>query len=183
MMNEKEKISKGKFLSLILRHQPETIGLTLDANGWASVEELLEKLAKHKKPLTRAELEELVLTNDKQRYSFNAEHTQIRANQGHSLKNLDLGLEPLEPPAVLYHGTASRFVDAILQEGLKAQFRQHVHLSVDIETATKVGARHGKPVILSVDTQQMFKDGFSFYCSANKVWLTEKVSAIYLKIV
>lgn len=182
-MNEKEKIHKGKFLSLILRHQPETIGLTLDEAGWASVDELLRKLAVHKQPLTRAELEALVLTNDKQRYSFSEDGSYIRANQGHSLKTIDLGLEPMQPPAILYHGTASRFVELILQEGLKAQSRQHVHLSKDIQTATKVGARHGKPVILVVDAQQMQIDGFQFYCSANQVWLTEKVPAKYLKIV
>ncbi|HPY39338.1 MAG TPA: RNA 2'-phosphotransferase [Thiolinea sp.] len=182
-MNEKEKTSKGKFLSLILRHQPETIGLTLDESGWAAVDDLLAKLAAHKKPLSRAELEELVSTNDKQRYSFNADQTKIRANQGHSLQTIDLGLEPLEPPAVLYHGTASRFVEAILQTGLRAQSRQHVHLSKDTATATKVGARHGKPIILVVDAQTMQKDGFPFYCSENNVWLTEKVPAKYLKIV
>lgn len=182
-MNEKEKIHKGKFLSLILRHQPATIGLTLDEAGWASVDELLCKLAEHKQPLTRAELEALVLTNDKQRYSFSEDGSYIRANQGHSLKTIDLGLEPMQPPAILYHGTASRFVELILQEGLNAQSRQHVHLSKDIQTATKVGTRHGKPVILVVDAQQMQIDGFQFYCSANQVWLTEKVPAKYLKIV
>lgn len=182
-MNEKQKTSKGKFLSLILRHQPETIGLTLDEAGWASVDELLAKLAAHKKPLSRAELEELVITNNKQRYSFNADQTKIRANQGHSLPTVDLGLEPLEPPAILYHGTASRFVEVILQEGLTPRSRQHVHLSKDTETATQVGMRHGKPVILLVDAQQMQLDRFEFYCSANSVWLTEKVPAIYLKIV
>lgn len=182
-MNEKQKTSKGKFLSLILRHQPETIGLNLDEAGWALVDELLAKLAMHKKPLSRAELEELVITNNKQRYSFNADQTKIRANQGHSLPTIDLGLTPLEPPAILYHGTASRFVKLILQEGLTPRSRQHVHLSKDTETATQVGMRHGKPVILLVNAQQMQLDGFEFYCSANSVWLTEKVPAIYLKIV
>lgn len=182
-MNEKEKISKGKFLSLILRHQPETIGLKLDEAGWADVEDLLARLAAHNKRLSRAELEELVFTNDKQRYSFNEDASKIRANQGHSLKTVDLQLEPVIPPAILYHGTASRFVDAILQTGLQAQSRQHVHLSQDLETASKVGARHGKPVIFLVAAQQMHLDGLNFYCSANNVWLTEKVSANYLKIV
>ncbi|WP_298608372.1 RNA 2'-phosphotransferase [uncultured Thiothrix sp.] len=183
MMNEKEKIRKGKFLSLILRHQPETIGLSLDEAGWASVDELLSQLAAHKKPLTRAELDEIVLTNDKQRYSFSVDGKQIRANQGHSLKTIELGLEPMQPPEVLYHGTASRFVHSILKQGLKAQSRQHVHLSKDTETATKVGMRHGMPIILLVDAQQMQADGYLFYCSANHVWLTEKVPAKYLKIV
>ncbi|TXH71404.1 MAG: RNA 2'-phosphotransferase [Thiothrix sp.] len=182
-MNEKEKNRKGKFLSLILRHQPETIDLSLDAEGWAVVNELLTQLAAHHHPLTRNELEELVLTNDKQRYSFSADGEKIRANQGHSLKTVELGLEPVEPPAILYHGSASRFMDLILVEGLKAQSRQHVHLSKDIETATKVGARHGRPVIFVVDAQQMWTDAYLFYCSANKVWLTEKVPAKYLKIV
>ena len=125
----------------------------------------------------------IVATNDKQRYSFNADKSKIRANQGHSLKTVDLALQPQIPPAVLYHGTASRFMQSIQREGLQKRSRQHVHLSADTQTARKVGARHGTPVILQLDAQQMQADGFVFYCSENGVWLTEHVPARYFRVV
>lgn len=180
-MNEKEKTQKGKFLSLILRHEPSKIGLTLDENGWASVAELLTQLAKHRHSLTMVELEEIVATNNKKRYSFNADKTNIRANQGHSISNIDLGLEPKTPPPLLYHGTATRFLASIREQGLLKSSRQHVHLSFEQETAKKVGARHGKVLILKIDTAQMQADGFTFYCSDNGVWLTDHVPANYLQ--
>lgn len=178
----KTTIKQSKFLSLILRHQPETIGLELDEAGWASVPELLEKLTAHNRHMTMAELEQVVITNDKQRFSFNEDKTRIRANQGHSLKTLDLGLQPVEPPESLYHGTAERFLSSILQTGLEKRSRQHVHLSADKETAHKVGIRHGKPVILKVAAGQMQRDGLTFYHSANGVWLTDHVPTTYLEI-
>ncbi|WP_028488729.1 RNA 2'-phosphotransferase [Thiothrix lacustris] len=179
-MHSKNKIKQGKFLSLILRHEPEAIGLTLDAAGWVAVPELLKQLAAHGRGMSMAELEDIVASNDKQRYSFNADKTQIRANQGHSLKTLDLGLASAEPPDILYHGTAKRFLDSILQTGLEKRSRQHVHLSVDELTAHKVGSRHGSPVILRVAARQMQHDGFIFYCSDNGVWLTDHVPIAYL---
>lgn len=182
-MNEKDKIRHGRFLSLILRHEPSKIGLTLDAEGWAEVTLLLQQLAKHRHSLSLAELEEIVATNDKQRYSFNADKSKIRANQGHSLKTVDLALQPQIPPAVLYHGTASRFMQSIQREGLQKRSRQHVHLSADTQTARKVGARHGTPVILQLDAQQMQADGFVFYCSENGVWLTEHVPTRYFQVI
>jgi putative RNA 2'-phosphotransferase len=181
-MNEKDKIRQGKFLSLILRHEPSKIGLNLDAEGWADVAVLLQQLAKHRHALSLAELEEIVATNDKQRYSFNADKSKIRANQGHSLKTIDLALQAQIPPAVLYHGTASRFMQSIQSEGLQKRSRQHVHLSADTQTARKVGARHGTPVILQLDAQQMHADGFVFYCAENGVWLTEHVPVRYLQV-
>lgn len=179
-MNEKELISKGKFLSLILRHEPSKIGLTLDENGWASVSELLTQLGKHRHKMTMEELELIVETNNKKRYSFNDDKTKIRANQGHSLQDVDLGLEPQVPPKVLYHGTASRFVKSIMAEGLNKGSRQHVHLSLDIATAKNVGSRHGLPIILAVDAEKMQAEGFKFYCSENGVWLTDFIPAKYL---
>lgn len=172
MKKQQRKISK--FLSLLLRHQPEVINLTLDAEGWAKVDELIEKCNKHGKVVNLELLKEVVRSNDKQRFTFNKDFSKIRANQGHSI-NIDLGLSPVNPPKNLYHGTASRFINNIRKEGLLKRSRQHVHLSVDVETATKVGSRHGLPVILTIDTQKMQEAGHSFYCSQNRVWLTEEV--------
>ena len=179
-MNQKEIVKHSKFLSLILRHQPETIGLTLDVAGWASVTELLAKLAVHGHGMTMVKLETVVSNDNKQRFSFNTDKTCIRANQGHSLPTIELGLVAIEPPEILFHGTASRFVESIFQTGLEKRSRQHVHLSADQETAYKVGIRHGKPVILTVAAGQMQRDGFSFYRSANGVWLTDHVPTDYL---
>ena len=177
-MKNQQKLSK--FLALILRHNPGKINLELDAHGWADVAELIEKTNQHRKlSVSMADLEQVVANNSKQRYRFNDDKTRIRANQGHSI-DIDLGLEPTIPPAVLYHGTASRFVDSIMEKGLVSGRRQYVHLSLDIETATTVGTRHGKPVILTVDTAQMSADGFLFYLSHNNVWLTEHVPVKYL---
>ncbi|MFN8443745.1 MAG: RNA 2'-phosphotransferase [Caldilineaceae bacterium] len=172
-------VSTSKFLSLILRHQPETIGLTLDEAGWANVPELIERCNKHGHKLTLALLEEIVGTNEKQRFAFNADKSRIRANQGHSL-DVDLQLTPKVPPAILYHGTATRFLDSIKMQGLIPGSRQHVHLSADVETATKVGQRHGKPVVLEVQAGAMHAAGIVFYQSENGVWLTNHVPASYL---
>ena len=172
-------VRTSKFLSLILRHQPDAAGIALDRQGWADVPALLAGMQKAGHPVTAEMLEEIVRTDEKQRYSFNAEHTKIRANQGHSV-HVELGLEPVQPPETLWHGTASRFLDSIMQEGLKAMSRQYVHLSPDEETARKVGQRHGKPVILRVDAGQMHRDGFLFYRAENGVWLTDYVPREYL---
>lgn len=177
-MNEQQKKRIGKFLSLILRHAPEKIGITLDKSGWASVDELLQQLAAHNKPLSFEQLVEIVETNNKQRYSFNQDRTRIRANQGHSIE-LDLQLTPQKPPEVLYHGTASRFMKSITQQGLIKGSRHHVHLSKDKETAHQVGSRQGVPVILAIASGQMQRDGFVFYCSDNGVWLTDHVPTRY----
>ncbi|WP_343303529.1 RNA 2'-phosphotransferase [Chitinophaga niabensis] len=178
-MNEQHKKSISKFLSLILRHSPQTIGLQLDENGWADIEELLVKSADHGNPFSRAELEEIVDTNDKRRFAFNDAYTHIRASQGHSV-NIDLDLQQSEPPEYLYHGTVSKFLQNIKEEGLLKMSRQHVHLSSDKETATKVGSRRGVPVILEIKSGQMYKEGISFYLSANNVWLTEAVPSQYI---
>jgi putative RNA 2'-phosphotransferase len=178
-MTETEKKKTSKFLSLILRHQPETIDLILDENGWANVDELREKCSKHKISFTLEDLDEVVETNDKKRFIFNEDKTKIRANQGHSIE-IDLALKPQQPPEFLYHGTAQNNVESILENGIEKRNRQHVHLSQDKETATKVGMRHGKPLILTIKTGKMFEDGILFYLSENNVWLTDFVDAKYI---
>lgn len=173
-------VKTSKFLSLVLRHAPETIGLSLDANGWAEVDQLLAQAASHGKAITRAQLDAVVANDSKTRYAFSMDGLRIRANQGHSLATVDIGLPPATPPAVLYHGTASRFVDAIREQGLRPGSRNHVHLSATEDTAVNVGSRHGKPVVLSIDTAAMLAQGHVFYVSANGVWLTDAVPAAFI---
>ena len=168
--------STSKFLSLILRHKPQIVGLELDEHGWAEVDELISRV----KNLDLATLEQIVATDEKQRYSFSADKKLIRANQGHSIP-IDVELEQLKPPEILYHGTAESFCSSIVARGLLKMSRLYVHLSGDIETATKVGRRHGKPKIFLVESLKMFGDGYKFFRSVNGVWLTEHVPAVYLK--
>ena len=177
----KAAIKTSKFLSYVLRHNPQSIGLQLDAAGWAEVDDLIACAAQSGKRLTQEMIMEAVATNDKQRFGLRENGRFIRANQGHSIA-VDLGFEPVAPPHLLYHGTAERFVSAILREGLRPMRRQHVHLSGDVETAVKVGQRHGKPVILQVAAGQMAAADHPFYCSENGVWLTNSVPATYLAI-
>ena len=169
----------SKYISLILRHKPEVIGIQLDANGWANVEALLAGIGR-KYPIDFEVLEEIVRTDNKERYSFNEDKTKIRANQGHSIQ-VDVELSVTEPPEILYHGTAERFSASIEAKGLLPQNRLYVHLSPDMETAEKVGRRHGKPIIYLVNAGQMRQDGYTFLLSANGVWLTKMVPAQYLK--
>jgi putative RNA 2'-phosphotransferase len=169
----------SKFLSLILRHDPTAAGVTLDPHGWINIDELLTGMATAGMSLRRAELEQIVRDDSKSRYSIDAD--RIRANQGHSLP-VDLGLEPRTPPDALFHGTAQRFLDSIREGGLVPGQRQHVHLSTNIDTARAVGQRHGKPVILVVDTVRMHTDGHVFLLSDNDVWLTEHVPPSYLTV-
>lgn len=178
-MEEARKKSIGKFLSLILRHEPSKIGIQLDANGWADIEELIQKCGKYRVSFTRKELEEIVATNNKKRYSLNDDQTKIRANQGHSIA-VDLEFTPQEPPAFLYHGTADRFLPSIYSEGIKKMSRQHVHLSQDKETAIAVGSRHGRVVVLTILAGKMQEEGLLFYCSANGVWLTDYIDPKYI---
>ena len=171
---EPERLVKvSKYLSRHLRHDPARLGLELGPGGWVEVDALLAACAAHSFAVSREELQEVVARNDKRRFSFDATGTRIRANQGHSVQ-VDLGLEPAEPPAVLYHGTARARLDAILAEGLRRMGRHHVHLSADPETATRVGARHGKPVVLEVAAARMAADGHRFFLSDNGVWLTDR---------
>jgi putative RNA 2'-phosphotransferase len=176
---ERRLVTVSKFLSKHLRHAPEALGLTLQPGGWVFVDDLLAASDRAGCAISYDELIECVETNDKQRFSFDDTGDRIRANQGHSVK-VDLQLEEKEPPEVLYHGTVERFLASILAEGLKKGKRHHVHLSRDTETARKVGARRGKPVILQVDAGPMHRHGFRFFLSANGVWLTDTVPTEFL---
>ena len=169
----------GKYISLILRHKPEVIGITLDEHGWARVDQLIEGIRKDY-DFDMEMLEEIVANNNKQRYSFNEDKTLIRANQGHSVP-VDVELEQKTPPEILYHGTAEKYVEAIDEQGLIPKSRLYVHLSVDTDTARNVGKRHGKPVIYKVMAGDMHKAGYEFYFSVNGVWLTKRVPGEYLE--
>ena len=180
-MDEKQRTKLSKFLSLVLRHKPETVGLTLEENGWIPVDKLIEACAAYGKKFSLAELAEVVETNDKRRFSFDESGAKIRASQGHSVE-VELEFEETTPPAALYHGTAEKNLGGIFAEGLKKMSRHHVHLSPDTETARQVGARYGKPVILEIDTARMLEEGFKFYVSANGVWLADAVPPEFLKV-
>ncbi|MBG1265114.1 RNA 2'-phosphotransferase [Nostoc sp. WHI] len=171
--------STSKFLSLVLRHQPEAIGLTLDDAGWANVAELIKLSNNHNRALTLALLQEVVANNDKKRFAFSSDGSKIRASQGHSVA-VELELPVTKPPEVLYHGTATRFVESIKQQGLLPGSRQHVHLSADHATAVKVGQRHGKPFVLEVAAKQMQEAGHKFYHSENAVWLVVAVPVQFI---
>ena len=168
----------SKYLCLILRHKPETIGISLDEHGWANVKDLIEGVNKTHK-LDMEILEEIVATDDKQRYSFNEDKTKIRANQGHSV-NVDVELEEVEPPEYLWHGTGEKYVKSIRETGLIPKSRLYVHMSDSYGTAILVGARHGKPMVFCVKSGQMYADGYKFYRSKNGVWLTKFVPTEYL---
>ena len=172
-------VKQSKFLSLVLRHKPETIGLTLEEGGWVAVDELLEAMRRHGRAFSLTELKELVASNDKQRFAFSEDGLRIRASQGHSVE-VELGYEATEPPETLYHGTAERSVESILREGILRRKRHAVHLSERTDTATTVGNRHGRAVVLAVAAGRMHRDGLAFYRSANGVWLTDAVPPSYL---
>ncbi len=176
----KQLVRTSKFLSLVLRHDPSRIGLALDPNGWAKISELLRHAKAAGHPIPRKLLTEIVETNEKRRFTISSDGLRIRANQGHSLP-VDLELEQVEPPALLFHGTATRHLESIQEQGLVPGARQHVHLSVDAETATRVGQRHGKPVVLKIAAGSMHEAGFAFFLSANGVWLTASVPVAYIR--
>ncbi len=171
-------IDVSKFISLILRHKPEEINIKLDSNGWADVVELIAGIRKKGYDIDIGTLHEIVEQNNKQRFTFNEDKTKIRANQGHSI-NVDVELEELIPPNILYHGTSKRFLESILQQGLIKKNRNYVHLSIDEVTALIVGKRHGSPIVLKINSKQMYADGIKFYKSKNNVWLTDYVNAKY----
>ena len=169
----------SKFLSLVLRHNPDAIGLSLDYAGWADITELIEKARKTGLRLTPTLIQQIVATSDKNRFAISPDGCSIRANQGHSLP-VELGLQETEPPYILYHGTSRRNLAAISQEGIKRRNRNYVHLSTDKDTALKVGVRHGQPVVLMVQAGKMFNNGIRFFRSENGVWLTEQVPPEYI---
>ncbi len=180
MISEKRNTKISKFLSLVLRHKPETIHIHLDENGWVDVDELIEKLNNNGAEISFEILEHVVKTNVKKRFAFNEDKSKIRASQGHSMK-VDLNYKPISPPEKLYHGTSIRFLDSILKNGIEKRDRQHVHLSSDRQTALKVGQRHGKPTILEIQASKMHEKGCKFYLSENNVWLTEHIPTEYIK--
>jgi len=176
-----DDVRASKLLAGVLRHAPQSVGVTLDRAGWVGVPQLLDRLAAHGTRLTRVDLERVVARSDKQRFELDVVGDRIRARQGHSVP-VDLGLDPVVPPARLYHGTPERNVPAILRQGLVRGTRHHVHLSGDVDTATRVGARRGRPVVLVVDADAMTRDGHRFYLTGNGVWLTDDVPARYLGV-
>lgn len=181
MYDEKHLTKISKFLSLVLRHQPETIGIELDENGWADVAELLAKLNANGININSATLTDVVITNNKQRFSFNATLDKIRANQGHSIE-VHLDYTSQQPPEILFHGTGEKFVGSIMKSGIEKRNRHHVHLSNDFETAYTVGQRHGKPIVLEILAAQMYADSYKFYLSENGVWLTDYVPVNYINV-
>lgn len=180
MPKKDNDIALGRFLSLVLRHQPQAAGITLDEHGWADVDALLVGVCKSGRKIDREKLEQIVRDNNKQRYSFNADGTKIRANQGHSL-SVDVELIRQMPPEILYHGTASRFLPSIQQQGITRQSRQYVHLSAELNTAWSVGRRHGKPIVLVLNAAAMAQDDIPFYLSANHIWLCPSVPWQYIR--
>ncbi|MBR7835944.1 RNA 2'-phosphotransferase [Actinospica durhamensis] len=172
-------VKDSKFLALVLRHDPGKVGVELDGAGWVAVDVLLAAAGAHGRRISRAQLDRVVAQNDKKRFEFDEAGARIRASQGHSVP-VELGYAPSEPPEVLYHGTATRYLESIFRDGLVPGKRHHVHLSADTATAVKVGTRHGKPAVLTVAAARMRADGHEFYCSTNGVWLTEKVPTGYL---
>ncbi|MEM7474252.1 MAG: RNA 2'-phosphotransferase [Planctomycetota bacterium] len=180
-MLEKQIKKTSKFLSLVLRHQPETIGITLDEAGWTDVEELLGKLKEAGRECSLQELQTVVSENDKQRFQFSEDGTRIRATQGHSVE-VELGYEEAIPPDILLHGTPEKYVEVILREGLNKQHRHAVHMHCDTSVATSVGQRRGKPVLLAIDAKAMSEAGYKFFVTPNKVWLTDYVPPEFLSI-
>lgn len=175
-------IQLSRFISLILRHKPEVVGLSLDSQGYLNVDSLIKGVVNSGRFIDKQILDEIVESDDKQRYSYNMNKTSIRANQGHSIK-VDLGLARQTPPKVLYHGTALKFKDSILSEGLNKKSREYVHLTDNIDTAISVGSRRGEPVIFEVDSEKMDKNGCEFLLSENNVWLVDKVPSEFILIV
>jgi len=179
-MNSDRIIKISKFMSMVLRHKPERIGITLDAQGWADTNALIKGMKRAGHSVSLEDLKLVVNENDKKRFKFNEDYTKIRASQGHSI-DVDVELPEIAPPDILYHGTASRNIASIKDTGLKPGGRLYVHLSKDRETAENVGARHGKPVVLTINAAQMHKDGHKFYLSDNNVWMAKSVPADYIR--
>lgn len=180
-MDSKQHTKNSKFLSYVLRHHPDEIGVELDEAGWVEVDVLLAAIAAYRHPISRAELDEIVATSDKQRFALSDDGLRIRASQGHSVA-IDLGYQPSEPPEFLFHGTVEKFVASIREHGLLKGSRHHVHLSPDEETARKVGSRRGKPVILTVQSAAMQAAGHAFFVTPNQVWLTAHVPPEFLDV-
>ena len=173
--------STSKFLSLVLRHRPEIVGMQLDPEGWLPIDELIENSNRRGRAITLELLHEVVANCEKKRFALSEDGLRIRANQGHSVRDVELNLQAVVPPSVLFHGTVEAFLGSIRAQGLLKRSRNHVHLSADIETAKKVGSRRGKPVILTIESKAMHDAGHTFYLSANGVWLTDAVPVKFIE--
>ena len=181
-MNKNNELTAiSKFMSLVLRHAPGRIGLELDGAGWAAIDDLLARAVAAGRRITRDQLNEVVATSDKRRFALSDDGLCIRANQGHSI-DVDLGLDPRQPPEILFHGTASRFVDSLMATGLERRSRHHVHLTEDVAIGEAVGRRYGKPVILRIAAGAMAAQGHVFFCSSNGVWLVEFVPPVFIEV-
>jgi len=178
---DKNLITTSKFLSLVLRHKPDVIGMQLDPDGWLEINELIENANRHGNDISLELLHEVVATNDKQRFALSDDGLRIRANQGHSVRQVNLNLSPMVPPNQLFHGTVAQFLPSIHANGLLKRSRNHVHLSSDRATASKVGMRRGKPIILTILSVAMHDAGHHFFLSANQVWLTDSVPIDFLE--
>jgi putative RNA 2'-phosphotransferase len=178
---EKENIRISKLLSLVLRHEPKSIGISLDKNGWTDVEILIKRINESGTPISKDLIRYVVENNSKKRFAFNEDETMIRANQGHSIE-IELGYDQIEPPALLFHGTPETALNSILEKGIQKRNRHHVHMSTDTETARNVGQRYGKPIVLQIAAQDMYADGFQFFRSENQVWLTDHVPPRYITV-
>lgn len=175
-------VNLSRYISFILRHRPDTIGLSLDKHGYIDVQDLINGIKGNSDFYIDLDiLKFIVETDNKKRYSFSEDGTKIRANQGHSVK-VDLGLKEVKPPSVLYHGTGEKYLESILKEGLKSKSRMYVHLSSDIDTAISVGKRHGEPVALGIDAERMYEDEYKFYLSENGIFLTESIPVKYINV-
>lgn len=179
-MNNKQLTEASKFLSYVLRHEPQALGLTLDREGWAPVDALIAAAAQHGRVLDRSLIEQVVTTSEKKRFALSADGSSIRAVQGHSTDSVAISFEEKVPPAVLYHGTATRFLESIRAHGLLPGSRQYVHLSEEMQTARSVGQRHGKPVVLTITAGVMHAQGFKFHQAQNGVWLTANVPLAFI---
>jgi putative RNA 2'-phosphotransferase len=179
-MNNKQITETSKFLSYVLRHEPQAIGLTLDREGWTPIDALIAAAAQHGRALDRALIEQVVATSEKKRFAVSADGSSIRAVQGHSTDSVAISFEEKVPPAVLYHGTATRFLESIRAQGLVPGSRQYVHLSEDVQTASSVGQRYGKPVVLTIAASTMHAQGFKFHQAQNGVWLTANVPPAFI---
>lgn len=175
MMNSRQLNETSKFLSYVLRHEPQSIGLHLDTEGWAEIDLLITGAAKEGRTLDHEMILAVVSSSDKKRFAISKDKQYIRAVQGHSTESVNLQHVEIEPPEFLYHGTAIRFLDSIRRQGLMAGSRHHVHLTQDLATAISVGQRYGKPVVLKIESLRMYQRGFKFFQAENGVWLVESV--------
>ncbi|WP_155629680.1 RNA 2'-phosphotransferase [Burkholderia territorii] len=181
-MNKKQLTDISKFLSFVLRHAPESIGIQLDREGWANIDSVLASAATLPFTLNREKLHIVVSENDKKRFEISADDQRIRAIQGHTSSSVRREYAENLPPEFLYHGTVERYLDSILEQGLLPGSRHHVHLSANIETAISVGRRRGNPVVLKIDSSRMYRQGFKFFLTENGVWLTAAVPIDFIEI-